>query len=210
MKFRVRFKKIGPASFLGHLELINVLKTGFRRAGLPLKYSQGFHPHPKLSFGKALSVGLESESEFCDLELVKKLSSQEIEKKCAEVFPQGIIIDEVREISSQTPAIEDSIKATSYEISGLKMTSEAIAEALNSYLSKDNYPYQLQRKKKTSEINLKDYIADLALLENSGIRIQLLEKRPMVKVQEVIQAMFGLNEENLKKITIKKQEVELF
>ncbi|MFH1874446.1 MAG: TIGR03936 family radical SAM-associated protein [Pseudomonadota bacterium] len=207
MKYRIKFSKKGEAAFLGHLELINVLKTGFRRAGLFLIYSQGFHPHPKLSFGKALSVGIESECEFCDLELLENISSQQIREKCAQVFPQGIKIKEVSEIAPESLAIEDSIKASIYEISNMGIAIDQLKATMASFDHQDLFLFELERKKKSNKINLKDYVAELALLENNDIRIQLLEKQPMVRIQEVIQALFGLEGIELKKIFIMKREV---
>ena len=68
-KFRIRFSKIGPAKYLGHLELTRLLLRAFRRAQIPLVFSQGFHPLPRVSFGPPLPVGYESRAEFLDLQV---------------------------------------------------------------------------------------------------------------------------------------------
>src|SRR5690606_33558809 len=66
-KYRLRYAKFGPARFASHLDLGRALGRALRRAGLPVAYSQGFHPLPKMAFGPPLPVGVESEAEFVDI-----------------------------------------------------------------------------------------------------------------------------------------------
>jgi radical SAM superfamily enzyme YgiQ (UPF0313 family) len=68
-RYRVMFEKRGRARFLSHLEMLNVIQRALRRSGLPLSFSEGFHPHPKLSAGPSLAVGMEGFGEFFDVEL---------------------------------------------------------------------------------------------------------------------------------------------
>jgi len=70
-RYRVVFEKRGRARFLSHLEMLNVIQRALRRSGLPLSYSEGFHPHPKLSAGPSLAVGMEGFGEFFDVELLE-------------------------------------------------------------------------------------------------------------------------------------------
>jgi radical SAM-linked protein len=70
-RYRLVFEKRGRARFLSHLEMLNVIQRALRRSGLPLSYSEGFHPHPKLSAGPSLAVGMEGFGEFFDVELLE-------------------------------------------------------------------------------------------------------------------------------------------
>lgn len=69
MKIRVRFSKVGKVRFVSHRDVARIWERGLRRAALPVAYSQGFSPHPKLSFGLALPTGAESLGEYLDIEL---------------------------------------------------------------------------------------------------------------------------------------------
>ena len=62
-KYVMAFKKMGPARFLGHLEMVKIFIRSLRRARVPLKYSKGFHPMPRISFGDTLPMGMQSEEE---------------------------------------------------------------------------------------------------------------------------------------------------
>ena len=68
---RLRFYKRGSLSYIAHLDLVRTLTKAIARAQIPVRYSEGFNPHPRLSFATAMSIGLESDCEFLDIRLVK-------------------------------------------------------------------------------------------------------------------------------------------
>ena len=70
---RLRFVKRGSLAYIAHLDLVRTVTKAVARAGIPVRYSEGFNPHPRLSFATAMSIGLESECEFLDIRLVKEV-----------------------------------------------------------------------------------------------------------------------------------------
>ena len=101
-RFRYRFlyEKTGRVRFLSHIETLNVLQRALRRSGLPLSFTEGFHPHPRISAGPSLAVGMEGLGEFLDVELVSpaRCESEAIERglpagmriaACAGPFTRG-------------------------------------------------------------------------------------------------------------------------
>lgn len=86
------YSKLGLAKWISHLELMMVFRRAFRRAGLPVSYSQGFHPHMKLSLEHALKVGEASESEKGKIEMSENIAHDEIISKMNEELPEGIEI----------------------------------------------------------------------------------------------------------------------
>jgi radical SAM-linked protein len=89
-RFRLRYSKLGPAAFLAHLDLVRHLPRAFRRAGLEIYYSKGFHPKPSLAFGPALGLGIPSLGEFLDVKLVDRVTPDEILRRLRMVSPPGI------------------------------------------------------------------------------------------------------------------------
>jgi radical SAM family uncharacterized protein/radical SAM-linked protein len=89
-RYRLQYSKLGPAAFLSHLDLVRHLPRAFRRAGLEIYYSKGFHPKPGLSFGPALGLGIPSLGEWLDVKLVEKLGAEEILRRLRLVSPPGI------------------------------------------------------------------------------------------------------------------------
>ena len=80
-RYRLRYTKLGRVAFLGHLDLIRHLPRIFRRAGLEIFYSVGFHPKPDLSFGPALGLGIPSLGELLDVKLVDDVAPAELGKQ---------------------------------------------------------------------------------------------------------------------------------
>ncbi len=204
-KYRLQLSKTGSAAFLGHLEFGNVIRRALRRAGLPLRYSEGFHPHARLSFGKALAVGIESECEFCDVELTSCMDSNEITKRLASVFPEGVSVVSAGEMSG--PSIERSIASTSYRIGGIdkKCSTEAIAR----FEAVDNVPFARLRGEKTANVDLKDFIAELVVDGNDMVGLTLTEREPMIRVSEALQGIFGLPGDEIINLRIRKTKCQM-
>lgn len=89
-KVRLKFSKTGAAAYTSHLDLMKMLQRGFIRAGLPLKYSEGFNPHICMSILVPLSTGYESVCELCDIELTCDEMPEGLVDKLNEAFPMGI------------------------------------------------------------------------------------------------------------------------
>ena len=80
MKVRVRFAKYGSMKFIGHLDIMRFFQKAIRRAGIDIRYSEGFSPHQIMSFAAPLGVGMESLGEYMDIELVSASDPQEIKE----------------------------------------------------------------------------------------------------------------------------------
>lgn len=97
--FRLLFEKTGPIRFISHLDLTRAFHRAFARAQIPLKFSEGFSPHPKFSFALPLSVGTESLTEYADFSLKPgtNLDPETLKEKLQEQMPAGIKILSVGE-----------------------------------------------------------------------------------------------------------------
>jgi len=86
------FTKKGNMKYISHLDLMRLLMRAFRRSGLPLKMTQGFNPHPKLSMRGALKLGLESDQEEAAIVLKEEVGLQEFAKRLSKQLPAGLHI----------------------------------------------------------------------------------------------------------------------
>jgi len=89
------FSKKGAMKYIGHLDLMRLFMRAMRRADLPLKMTEGFSPHPKLSFKRALKLGLESDNEEGSIILRLPLEAQEFKNRLQEQLPEGLEIKNV-------------------------------------------------------------------------------------------------------------------
>ncbi len=88
--------------FISHLDLMRLFMRAVRRAGLPIKMSEGFSPHPKISLKRALKLGVESDNEEATFVLRGPISPDEFKQRLQKQLPEGIYIQEVREQSEGT------------------------------------------------------------------------------------------------------------
>ncbi|MBO5040247.1 MAG: DUF2344 domain-containing protein [Clostridia bacterium] len=84
---RIRFSKVGSLQFISHLDLNRTMKTVMIRAGIPIKYSEGFNPHPKMVFALPLSIGAESVTELLDFKITRPMSKEELITRLNNAFP---------------------------------------------------------------------------------------------------------------------------
>ena len=93
--------------YIGHLDLLRLFQRTFNRAEIPVKYSEGFNPHPKFSIANPLSLGIESEEEYMDIDLVEKIDSVDFIERMNSILPKDIQIldaiypDDEKSISSK-------------------------------------------------------------------------------------------------------------
>jgi len=95
--YRLTYCKKGRAKFISHLDLMRTMQRAFKRAKLPVWYTQGFNPHPYIMFPLALALGTESEIEPMDIALLEKYSFDELKNRLNEVLPEGLKIMAVAE-----------------------------------------------------------------------------------------------------------------
>jgi len=91
-KIRIKYRKGEEVKYLSHLDLMRAVHRAVRRAGLPITYSQGFNPHMKISWGKALKVGQASNEEYAEIHLEQLMPPKEIMDRLNATLPSGIEI----------------------------------------------------------------------------------------------------------------------
>ncbi len=116
IKVRVRYSKTGDMRMLSQLEVMTTVARALRRAQIPTSFSEGFHPHPKISFGPALPVGMESVCEYMDVELTRPLSPAKFKEDINRCLPEGLGVLRIKEIPYNTPSLNSFILFYAYEI----------------------------------------------------------------------------------------------
>jgi len=133
-RYRIAFKKTGIARYLSHLELKTAFGRAARRAGLPVVFSLGMHPHPKFSFGPAVSVGIASLCEFIDVELAKEFDEREICDSLNRRLENGMEVTGAALLAPPYKSIQAATAATVYKLSYEKPSTEFPIEAVKAFL----------------------------------------------------------------------------
>lgn len=120
MRLRITFAKTDAMRYTGHLDLHRTWERTMRRARLPLAYSQGFNPHPRINLASALPLGFTSQEEVVDIWLEKSLPIPEISAALERAAPPGIQIKEVQEIDEHEPTLQTVLEASDFIITLLE------------------------------------------------------------------------------------------
>ena len=91
-RYAMEFSKTGMIRYTSHLDMLRLFKRTLRKTGVPLAYSQGFNPHPKLGFAQPLSLGYEAKSDYIEFETVTPVDTSELLTKTAAAMPAGITV----------------------------------------------------------------------------------------------------------------------
>ena len=150
-RIRFRIGRVGDARFLGHLEFQNVWMRALRRVSLPVSYSQGFHPHPKVDFSSALPSGEESLAEYLDVRLSRRVDVAAVTEALRLTAPTGFLVMGGLEVPLRAPALMGEVVAWDYEIVGAP-DPEVTRMAVWSLLEAGSIP--LSRKSKSGPITV--------------------------------------------------------
>ena len=142
---RIRFRKEGPMLYISHLDLTKTVMRAVNRSGLPVYYSEGFNPKPKLIFGPPLSVGCGGEDEVLDLKMMESVSNDEIMEKLSPVMPAGIVMTRVYEQKRKLTDIKWAENVIEYR--NIKISDSLCAEIEKMFLS----PVVMMKKTKSGE-----------------------------------------------------------
>jgi len=116
MRVRITFTKQNALRYIGHLDLHQLWERSMRRADLPLAYSQGFHPQPKISLAAALPLGFSSRGEVLDVRFKENLEIEKIKNQLAENLPADIKILSIEEVDEKLPALQTQVLSATYDV----------------------------------------------------------------------------------------------
>lgn len=168
MRIRITFSKGENIRFTSHLDLLKAWERTFRRANLPLEYSLGFNPHPKISIASPLPLGYTSDAEILDAWLEVSKSIEELCSKLSRKLPLGISINDLFEVGLNEPSLQSRLASAEYEIIILLPVPD-IRNRLSDLIKMEHI--MIQKKGKASDIRpLIENINLVDLANQSGVR----------------------------------------
>ncbi|MCM1122824.1 MAG: TIGR03936 family radical SAM-associated protein [Eubacterium sp.] len=165
MKIRVKFAKYGAMKFIGHLDMMRFFQKAIRRAGIDIKYSEGFSPHQIMSFAAPLGVGIESTGEYMDIEVLSMTSTQDMKNALNQVMVEGVEVLSVSVLPDHAKNAMASVAAASYRLC-MKEGSfpiDCLEDQIKAFYEQDTIPYTKQTKKSVLELDLKQGIYELGV-----------------------------------------------
>ncbi len=169
VKYTMTFTKMGNARFFGHLELVNIIMKVFRRAGLIIEQSQGYHPRPKLIFSDPMPLGMESMEERFVVSVISDASADEIKDKLNQNLIEGIEIRDVQLFVKTKGPKDEAFRYQVTEPSGLFDVDQ-----LSKFMELNNFIIEKKGKKgNKKEYDLKQFVKGVEILTPSLLTIDL-------------------------------------
>jgi len=190
-KLRFRYSKTGSAKYISHLDLLATMQRAILRAGICLKYSEGFNPHPYLSVALPLQVGCASECELMDVRLADGEPTEGITKRLNASMPEGLTICEV-----YTPIRKfDEIKWIGIRgrLHYDDVTPANAAMRLTERFAVDSIVVTKRTKRGESDIDISLYFRDLHITDGSEVTmdVKISAQNPSLSPFDVINALSG-------------------
>jgi radical SAM-linked protein len=185
MRVRVIFSKQGALRYIGHLDLHKIWERSIRRARLPLAYSQGYHPQPKINLAAALPLGFSSRAEVMDMWLNEEVEA--VVPSLQANVPPGLTIQGASQVDEREPSLQSQVIGAEYEIEITEAGyGSGLPEKIASVLEAESIP-RVRRKK---QYDLRPLIEELTLTDENHIFIRLTAREGATgRPEEVLDAM---------------------
>ncbi|MCC7362744.1 MAG: DUF2344 domain-containing protein [Dehalococcoidia bacterium] len=192
-RFRVWFRKGDRVRYISHLDVLRYWERAIRRAGLPLSYSQGFTPHPKLAFASPLPLGFTSEAEVMDVTLDERVPLDDFRARLAAETSADLRLVDATEIAPNAPAPQSLLLWADYTVDLPCTPLAAAAEAVAALLARESIPWTEEKKEKTRTYDLRTGVATMVAEQLDGgsrLRMRLRADAEMTaRPEQVLAAM---------------------
>lgn len=170
MRIRITFVKQGPLRYTGHLDLHKLWERAIRRAELPLAYSQGFHPQPKMNMAAALPLGFSSRCEVMDMKLEHDISLDSLPTRLNATLPSGLQVMDVEQVDERAPALQTQVASAEYEVTLTEaINGSELKRIVDSVIESESIP----RERRGKMYDLRPLIEELNLLPDGKILMRL-------------------------------------
>lgn len=170
MRARIIFTKQGALRYIGHLDLHRLWERAMRRAELPITYSQGFHPQPKISLAAALPLGFSSRGEVLDVRLNEEIPVEEISSRLKDNLPPDIQVLKVESVDERAPALQTQVLSAAYNV---HLTEPVDGSELTRRVEVLMMSESIQRERRQKSYDLRPLIEMLSVITESNGKVWL-------------------------------------
>jgi radical SAM-linked protein len=180
---RVKYAKRGRARFTSHRDFGRAFERALRRAGVPMAYSSGFSPHPRISYPNASPTGAASEAEFLEIGLAAACDPDKVRIALDAALPPGLDVVEVAAVRPGMLTDELTGSRWQVDLTGLSVTT--LQAARDAFLAKDEVLVQRMTKNGMREFDARAAVVSLEI-ENGRLTMTLAHQIPLVRPDDVL------------------------
>lgn len=191
MRVRLRYTKAGKVRWTSHRDLARMFERAFRRAQLPLAYSGGFAPRPKVSFGLALPTGAESEAEYLDLALVEGTSVDltGLPARLSEALPVGVEVNAAAAIDDGEPSLQEAVSSCVWRLEVSGTGHDELCEKVADVIAAPTLVVTRTRKGNLVTDDIRPGILALRVVEGVEVECELATQPRAVRPGELVRAI---------------------
>ena len=161
-RLRVAFARGEEMKYITHLDLMRFWERALRRASIPLAYSEGFSPSPRLALAAPLPVGVTSSGELMDVYLAQRVTPQHFIKTVSQQVTPGIAVLEVREVGLGLPSLQSQVRWSEYQVDvPTDRSVDEVRRAVADLLASQSIPWQHQREREVRRYDLRPLVQDV-------------------------------------------------
>jgi radical SAM-linked protein len=189
MRIRITFVKQGALRYTGHLDLHKLWERAARRAELPLAYSQGFHPQPKMNMAAALPLGFSSRCEVLDMKLERDIQLESLPTRLNSTLPSGLQVVEVEQVDERAPALQTQVLSAEYEVTLTEaVDGSELQRKVDSVIGSNSIP----RERRGKTYDLRPLIEEVSLLSDGKIFMRLSAREGATGRPEEVLDVLGI------------------
>jgi radical SAM-linked protein len=186
MRIRITFSKQGPLRYTGHLDLHRLWERAARRAELPLAYSQGFHPQPKMNLAAALPLGFSSRCELLDMRLEQDVPLEGLRERLNATLPTGVQVLDIQPVDERAPTLQTQVQSAEYEVRGIEAGfGPEVKRRIESVLAAES----LVRERRGRQYDLRPLIETLELVDDTIVMRLAAREGATGRPEEVLDAL---------------------
>jgi len=191
-KLRLRYTKRGPLRFASHRDLARALERALRRAQVPMAFSAGFSPHPKISYMGAAPTGAASEAEYFEIGLSARRDPEQVRAALDASLPPGIDVLECVEAVEGSGSLADRLDATRWRIDLPGVDADELAAAVQALLAADTVTVAKRTKNGPRDIDARAAVVSAAVAVEAGcaiLHVVVRQLTPTVRPDDVMAAL---------------------
>lgn len=189
-RLRLRYAKRERARFMSHRDFSRAFERALRRAVIPMAYSSGFNPHPRLSFANAVPTGAATEADFVEIGLAQQCDPAEVMAALNAALPMGLSIEEARE--SDGRSLMDRLTASEWQIQLRQVDDAALTRAVHAFEAADSIAVERLTKKGMRTFDARVAVEVIDTVASDTIRVVLHHTAPLVRPDDVVNALIQL------------------
>lgn len=206
---RLKYEKLDSIRFTSHLDLIRIFERAFRRAGIKLVYSQGFHPHPRIAYGPSLGMGYISSSEYLDVQYYRS-KNVDIIPNLNSKLPAGLRILDSRDLFGKNRSLASIINRAEYEVLVSKKFDQSyLSQRIAEFLEQEQIIIDRVRGTDVQKMDIRPFIEQIWFEEEKDrlcLSLSFLNGKT-ARVSEILEALLHLTEEEVALSKIHRKEL---